>query len=325
MRSAITRRALGALLLAPAVARAQARAPEWTPIRPIRLIVPYTPGGGTDVAARLVAKAMQDTLGQPIAIENRPGASEMVGTEAVARAAPDGHTIGLVTNTSTINPALYPSVPYDIAKDLRPIGLLCAVPFALAAHPSVPARNVAELIAVLKAKPDGLSYASLGPGSVHGLAMEWFKSLTGTRIVAVPYRGVAPAMQAIATGEVQLGFVGLTSAVPQIEAGRLRVLGVSPAEGVKAFPDWPPVARTVPGFGMTTWYGLVAPAGTPEPAMARLQATLRGALENEEVRSRFATLGVEPVPPGPEPFARHVAEESRMWAGVVRDTGAKPE
>ena len=324
MASAFGRRSLGALFLAPAVARAQTGA-AWAPSRPMRLIVPYTPGGGTDIVGRLIARALGDALGQPVAVENRPGASEMVGTEAVARAAPDGHTIGLVTNTITINPALYPSVPYDNVRDLRPLSSLCTVPFALVVHPSVPATGLRTLIALLKARPDAMSYASLGPGSVHGLAMEWFKNLSGTRAVAVPYRGVAPAMQAIATGEVQLGFVGLTAAVPQIQAGRLRALAVSPAEGVAAFPQWRPVASEVPGFDMTTWYGLVVPAGTPDPIAARLGEEILKALASEDLLARFGTLGVEPAPATPDAFARRIAAETTMWARVVAATGAKPE
>ena len=319
------RRTIAGLGLAALLPAARATAQSWAPTRPMRLIVPYTPGGGTDVVARLVGRALQDALGQPIAIENRPGASEMVGTEALVRSAPDGHTIALVSNALTINPALYPSVPYDALRDLRLLSTLCTVPFALVVHPSVAAADLRGLIALLKARPDGLSYASLGPGSPHGLAMEWFKNLSGTRIVAVPYRGVAPAMQAIASGEVQLGFAGLTAAVPQIEAGRLRALAVSPASGVPSFPQWPPVASEVPGFDMTTWYALVAPAGTPDPIAARLHREIVQALAGEEMRARFAALGVEPAPDTPEGFARRVADESRLWVRVVAATGAKPE
>ncbi len=320
----LRRTLLTAAALAPVAVRAQPTTP-WAPTRPMRLMVSYPPGGGTDIVARLMARALSDQLGQPIAVENRPGASEMVGTEALVRAAPDGHTIGLVTNTVTINPGLYPNMPYDAARDIRMLSTLCMVPLALVVHPSVPATNMAELIALAKARPDAMSYASLGPGSGHGLSMEWLKHLSGTRIVGVTYRGVAAATQAISTNEVQMGFAGLVSSLPQIRAGRLRVIGVSPVEGVPGYSEFPPIGATVTGYDSTTWYGLGTQAAVPAPAFARLHEETIRALNSEEIRARFANVGVEPAPESAEATARRVAEETAKWTRVIQLTGIKPE
>jgi tripartite-type tricarboxylate transporter receptor subunit TctC len=318
----IVRRAMFAAAFAPAL---PALAQRGFPNRPIRLLVPYTPGGGADIAARLLAERLRERLGQPVVVENRPGANEILATEAVARSTPDGHTIGFVTNSLAINPALMARVPFDWERDLSPIGTIARVPFVLVVHPSVPAATLPELLALLRARPGALSYASLGPGSAHGLAMEWLRHLAGVEIVAVPYRGLAPAMTAVAANETQIMFTGLTAGVAQVEAGLLRAIAVSPAAGVPAQPGWPPIARDLPGFDLTTWYALAAPAGVPEAIVETLSAAVRAALQSAEIRERFAAVGVEPTPSTPEAMAALVREEAVMWRRVARLTGARIE
>lgn len=296
------------------------------PAKPIRFIVPYPPGGGTDIAARAIAQKMQENIGQPIVIDNKPGASEIIGTEALAKAPADGYTMALATNAFSINVALFPKLPYDSTRDFIPLTMLVSVPFLLVVHPSVPASSVTELVALAKAQPGKLNYASLGPGSPHGLAMEWFKHLAGVNIVAVAYKGVAPAMTAVAAGEVQLMFTGFTAGMAQVKAGRLKAIAVSPAKGVAAAPDLSPVAAAgYPDFDITTWYGAFLPAGTPPDVAGRLHAEITKALNAPDVKERFSAIGVEPAPMSREAFGALIQGETRMWDRIIKATGAKPE
>jgi len=306
--------------LRPAQASGQA-----FPSKPIRFLVPYPPGGGTDIVARAVGQKLQESMGQPVLVENRPGASEIIGTEALARSAPDGHTIALV-GSFAINPSLFPKLPYDSERDFIPVTRLVNVPLALVAHPSVPASSVKELVQLAKSRPGKLNFAHLGAGSPHYLAMEWFKHLAGVDIVAVPYKGVAPANAAVAAGEVQIMFTGLTAGLAQVKAGRLKALAVSPAKRVGAAPELPSVAEAgYPDFDIMVWYGVVAPAGTPAETLAKLNAEIAKALGAADLKQRFAAMGIEAAPLPAGEFGRFIRSETQMWGRIIKATGAKPD
>lgn len=296
------------------------------PSGPIRLLVPYPPGGGTDIVARAVGQKMQESIGRPVLIENRPGASEIISTDALAKSAPDGQTIALVTNAFGINAGFKRKLPFDPVTDFIPVAYLVSVPFMLVVHPSVPAATVQELVALAKSQPGKLNYASLGSGSPHGLALEWFKKLAGVDIGEVPYKGVAPAMTAVSTGEVQMMFTGLTAGVAQVKAGRLKALAVSPGRRVGAVANLPTIAEAgYADFDLTTWYGVLAPAGTPPDTVTRLNAEIGKALRAPDLVARFANLGVEALAMSPKEFADVMQRDLQLWAGVIKLTGAKAE
>jgi tripartite-type tricarboxylate transporter receptor subunit TctC len=312
---------LALLAVVPSVAGAQGY-----PSKPIRFLVPYPPGGGTDLVARAVAQKMQESMGQPVIVDNKPGASEIISTEALARSAPDGYTIGMVTNAFAINAGSGRKLPFDPAADFVPVAYLVSVPFLLVVHPSVPASSVKELVALAQAQPGKLNYASLGSGSPHGLAIEWFKKLAGVNLTEVPYKGVAQAMAAGAAGEVQVLFTGLTAGMAQVKAGRLKVLAVSPAKRVDAVPEYPSIAESgYPEFDVTTWYGVVAPAGTPPEIVAKLNAEIDKALRSPDLKERFSGIGVDPMPMSPKAFAEVMQKDLQLWSRVIKATGAKVE
>ncbi|MFD0668949.1 tripartite tricarboxylate transporter substrate binding protein [Ramlibacter sp. MAHUQ-53] len=312
-----------AAALAPAVAGAQAAYPS----KPIRFIVPYPPGGGTDIVARLVAQKMAASMGQQVVVDNKPGASTVIGTDLMAKAPPDGHTIGLVTDSHTINPTFFPKLPYDSVNDFAPVSQLVFVPLVMVAHPSLGVKTVPELIALAKQRPGKINYASIGNGTPHQLSMEWFKSLSGTFMTHIPYKGVAPALADLVAGQVDVMFTGTSSAAPYARQGRLVPLAVSSAKRQPAFPDTPAVAET-PGLGefdFMTWYGVVAPAGTPRDIVLRLQREIAAALGQPDVKERLAALGVVGAPSMPEEFAAFMRKEAASLARLVRQTGVKPD
>ena len=320
-------RALGVAALAATGLTAQfASAQAYNPTKPIRFIVPYPPGGGTDIVARAISIKLAESLGQSVIVENRPGASEIIGTDIVAKSAPDGHTIGLITNSLAINHGLMPKLPYDSLKDLQPVSNLVTVPFMLVAHPSVPANNIRELVAYAKAQGGKLNYASLGSGSPHGLAMEWFKHLAGVDIQAVPYKGVAPAMAAVAAGEVPLMMMGLTAGLAQVKAGRLKAIAATPARRVSVAPDLPTIAESgYPDFDITTWYGVVVPSGSRPEIIGRLSAEIGRALNAADIRERFAAVGIEPAPTTAAEFGEVIRRDVALWGRIIKTTGAKAE
>jgi tripartite-type tricarboxylate transporter receptor subunit TctC len=322
MPSNITRAVVAlATIAASALAAAQS-----FPSKPIRFLVPYPPGGGTDIVARAVGVKLQEAMGQPVLVENRPGGSEIIATDLLAKAPPDGHTIGLVTNTFPINVTLMPKLPYDSARDFAAVSNLVSVPFMLVAHPAVPANSVRELVDLAKKQPGKLNYASLGSGSPHGLAMEWFKHLAGLDIVAVPYKGVAPAMTAVAAGEVPLMFTGLTAGMAQVRAGKLKAIAATPARRIAAQPDLPTIAESgYPEFDLTTWYGVMVPAATPADVVQKLNTEIVKALNAADVKQRFGAVGIDPAPSTAAEFATLVRNEIAMWARVIKATGAKAE
>ncbi|PHK95193.1 MFS transporter [Pseudoroseomonas rhizosphaerae] len=303
------------LASAPAPARAQAPA---YPTQPIRLIVPFA-AGTSDTLARLVGQEMSKALGQPIVVENRPGAGGNIGSEACARATPDGYTFCLGTISShAINPGIYPKMPYDVQKDFAPITQLASQPNALAVSNSNPARNLQELIAQLKAKPGEASYATSGVGTSIHLAGSLFAQLTGTRIEHVPYRGSGQVTTALLTGEVPMAFDNLSSVLPFAREGKLRILGVTSTEPSAVAPEIPTVASVVPGFESLSWHGFFAPAATPPAIVARLHKEAVAALHGPAVSGRLKDLGITPVGSAPEEFRRFVAAETARWGEVAR-------
>jgi len=309
--------------LAAACAFALASVPAFAqqanyPTQPIRLIVPFS-AGTSDTVARLVGTEMSKALGEPIVVENRPGAGGNVGSETCARATPDGYTICLGTISShAINPAIYPKIPYNNLKDFAPITQLASQPNALAVTQDFPAKNVAELIALLRAKPGEYNFGSSGVGTSVHLAGALFSQLTGTQMEHVPYRGSGQIMTALLTGELPIAFDNFSSAWPFAREGKLRILGVTSLQRAAAAPDIPTVAETVPGFESLSWHGLFAPAGVPQPILERLHKEAVAALNQPNVQARFKDLGITPVGNTPQEFGAFVASETQRWGKVAQ-------
>ena len=314
---------LGGAVASPVAARAQ-NTPAGYPDRPITLIVPYAPGGGNDVLARAVADPMAKSLGQPLVIQNRGGAGGSVGTRQVAKAPPDGYTLGLGgTGTLAIDPTLYPNAGYDPRKDFAPIGLIATSPLIVLVNQSVAAHNVQELIALAKAQPGKLNYASAGPGSGIHLGTVLFADTAAIDITHVPYKGTGPALADLLGGHVQIYFSSLPPAVGLVKDGRLRALGVTGLKRSASFPDVPTVAEQgLPGFEAVLHYGIVAPAGTPRPIVDKLNAALRAALGDPKVHDHIATEGAEPLPTSPEEYAADIDREETKWSALVKKSGA---
>jgi tripartite-type tricarboxylate transporter receptor subunit TctC len=317
----ITRRAIIASSLLPFAAAAQA--PEW-PSRPVRFIVPYPPGGPTDIMGRIVAQAVQGPLGQPFVVENRAGANGLIGSEQAARAAPDGTTFLVNASAHVIVPHLTPNMPIDVLADFAPVTNIAAVPLWLVVNPALPVRSVADFIAYARANPGRISYASSSSGGATHLAGELFKQLTDTDMVHVPYRGSGPAVQDLIAGNVQAMFDSVPSSAASTRDGRLRALAVTTRHRIAAFPDLPTIAEAgVPGYEISTWYGIWAPARTPPAIINRLQQAVAAAARNPETRARFDALGAEPVADSPEDYARFVRAEFDRWGKLVRDARIK--
>jgi tripartite-type tricarboxylate transporter receptor subunit TctC len=303
-------------------AMAQSRA---YPTQPIRVIVPFS-AGTSDTVARLVGQKMSETLGQPLVVESRPGAGGNIGSEACARATPDGYTICLGTISShAINPSIFVKMPYDNLKDFAPITQLAAQPNALAVTNDLPAKNIQELIALLKANPGKYNYGSSGVGTSIHLAGALFSQLTGTQMEHVPYRGSGQIMTALLTGELPLAFDNFSSAWPFAKEGKIRVLGVTSATRSAAAPDIPAIAETVPGFESLSWHGFFAPAGTPPEIVARLNKEAVAALKSETVSARFRELGITPIGNSPEEFRAFIASETKRWGDVARSAKIQVE
>ena len=317
----ITRRAAIAGALLPFAARAQA--PEW-PSRPVRFIVPYPPGGPTDIMGRIVAQAVQGPLGQPFVVENRAGANGLIGSEQAARAAPDGSTFLVNASAHVIVPHLTPNMPIDVLADFAPVTNIAAVPLWLVVNPALPVRSVAEFIAYARANPGRIAYASSSQGGAPHLAGELFKLMTGTDLVHVPYRGSGPAGQDLIAGTVQAMFDSVPASAGAVRDGRLRALAVTTRNRIAPFPDLPTIAEAgVPGYEISTWYGIWAPARTPPAIIARLQQAVATAARSPETRARFDALGAEPVADSPEDYARFVRAEYDRWGKLVRDARIK--
>ncbi len=294
------------------------------PTRPVRIVVPTGAGGITDILARIVAARLTDRLGQPVVIENRPGASGIVGTEAVARAAPDGHTLLMVFPSHPVNPSLKVSLPYDTVRDFAPITTVTTVSLVILAPPGLAARDVRELIAL--ARRDRLTYASVGAGSLGHLGAELFRSMAGIELTHVPYRSAPAAQTALIRGEVSLFFDPPITALPHIREGRLRALGVSTRERSRLLPDVATVDESgLPGYEVLGWNGILAPAATPAPIVTRLNREIVAILAEPEVLRQLAQQGADPAPSDPESFARRIREDIAKWADVIRNAGIQPE
>jgi tripartite-type tricarboxylate transporter receptor subunit TctC len=322
-RRALTRRAAllwGAALSLAGNAWAQA---DW-PSRPVRIVVPFAPGGTTDLTARIVAEQLSQVFKQSFVVENKAGAGGNLGAAEVAKAAPDGYTFLMGTpGTQAINQFLYPKMPYDTAKDLVPVSFVVRVPNVLMVNPQLPAKNLKELIALLKAQPGKLSYGTPGNGSTGHLSTELFKTQAGVFVTHIPYRGSGPMLQDLAAGQVQMSIDNLPSALPLIQSGRLLALGVTSAQPVPQLPGVPAIASVLPGYEAEAWFVLVAPAGTPQPIIDKLSAEVDRVLKKPEVAERFAKLGATPVGGTPRQLGDFIAAETRKWQQVVKASGAK--
>jgi tripartite-type tricarboxylate transporter receptor subunit TctC len=309
----------------PAIAL-QAHAQAY-PSQPIKIIVPFTAGGTTDILARTIGQKLSEAWRQPVIVENRPGAGGNIGADVVAKAKPDGYTILMGTiGTQSINASLYAKMPYDAAKDFAPVTLVAMVPNVLVVNPAVKAKTVSELVALAKAKPGELNFASSSTGGSPHLSGEMFKQMTGANIVHVPYKGSAPAITDLLGGQVSLMFDNLPSALPQVKAGKLRALAVTSARRSQAAPDIPTIAESgVPGYEVDSWFGILAPAGTPKEIVNKLNAEIVRILQIPEVRERLLEQGAEPVGDTPEHFAEHIRKETVKWARVVKASGAKAD
>jgi tripartite-type tricarboxylate transporter receptor subunit TctC len=314
--------ALAGLWLLASPAQAQSSYPS----RPVRIVVPSPPAGGTDIIARVLAQHFSTAFGQQFFVENRPGAGNMIGIESVARAAPDGYTLLFVPSTLALNSVMYKKVSYDPVRDFTPITLAAAANNVLVVNPSVPAKTLVELIALAKQKPGQLTYGTPGIGTSPHMCTELLKSMAGIDLQHIPYRGTAPAMTDVISGQISAMFANALTAKPQIDSGAVRALGVSGRKRSTAMPNIAPIAESgVPDYEATQWYGLVAPAGTPADVIARLHAEVTRALKAPEMIEKLAFDGAEPVGTTPSEFAAHIKSELEKWTKVARDAKIEPQ
>jgi len=312
-----TRRGLAAVLLA--LATVPLAAQTW-PVKPVRIVVPFPPGGIVDTVARLMQPALQAGLGQTVLIDNKGGAGGTVGVGEVARAAPDGHTLVMVFDAFATYPLVYPRLGYDIQRDLQPVSQLVSNPLILVAHPSVKADNVKGLVALAKAAPGRLNYASVGAGSSNHLTAELFKSVTDSFITHIPYRGGGPAQQDLLGGQVELMFLSAVLAQPHVKAGKLKALAQTGARRAAAYPDTPTVAESgYPGFDVVSWVGLLAPAGTPAVVVERLNAEVKRVLADPAFAASLAERGLTPIGSTPDAFAALIRSEQAKWSRLVTE------
>lgn len=309
-----------------AVAAAATAAATGYPTKPLRIVVPYAPGGGGDIVARLIGAKLTEAWGQPVINDNRPGGGTLIGTELVARAAPDGYTLLLGTNAHTVNESLYRNLPYNLVRDLAPVTVLIQSPNILLVHPSVPAMTLSEFIAFAKSKPGQLNYSSSGNGSTGHLAMEMLKTMAGIDLVHIPYKGGGPALIALRSGEVSALFNNIIAVAGEIKAGRVRALGVTSSKRSSGVPDVPTIAEAgVPGFEATAWIGLFAPAATPPAIVNKLNREIVRILRLPDIRERLAAQGAEPVGNSPQEFAVMIRAEIPKWKKVIETARIVPE
>ena len=313
---------LGAAALAAIVPLAHAAWPD----RPIHIIVPWAPGGSTDILARTVADKLGQSLGQPVIVDNKPGASGNIGSEYVARAKPDGYTILFGSmSTHAINPAMDSKMPFRGVEDFTPIAMLAFVTNTMVVNPSVPVNNVKEFVAYCKANPGKIAYASAGPGSTNHLSAALMEKMTGCRMLHVPYKGGAPAVLATVSGETQLLFTAGTQSLPHVKAGKLKLLAVTESHRSSLLKDVPTVAETIPGYEMAVWYGAFGPVGLPPELTKRLNAEINRIMMLADVKSRMEAIGVEPVNKTPEEFGKVLRVDADKWGKLVKELGIKTE
>jgi tripartite-type tricarboxylate transporter receptor subunit TctC len=296
------------------------------PSKPVRMVVPSSAGGGTDIVARIIAPDLSKRLGQQVVIDNRPGAGTMIGIEVAAKSPPDGYTLLMGLSTLAINSALYKKVPYDPQRDFAPITQAVSSASIIVVHPSVPVKTLKELIAFARARQGQLNYASAGTGTYPHMTMELFLSMAKLKMVHIPYKGTAPAMIDMVAGQVATMAATILTGMPQIRAGRLRPLGITSAARSPIVPDIPTVAEAgLPGFESVQWYGMLAPARTPRDIVTRLHGEVTRVLQQPEIKARLAGDGADPVGSSPEEFARYIQSELAKWAKVAREAGIQPE
>jgi tripartite-type tricarboxylate transporter receptor subunit TctC len=312
------RAATAAILATPFAAAAQT-----LPAKPVRIVVPTGAGGITDILARILAEQLADRLGQPVVVENRPGAGGVIGTEVVARAEPDGSTLLMAFPSHMLNPGLKARLPYDTERAFAPISTVTTVSLVAIVPASLPARSIPELIALARRQP--LTFASVGAGSLGHLGAELFRSMAGIELTHIPYRSAPEAHTALIRGDVAMFFDPPITALPNIREGRLRGLGVSSRERSAVLPDVPPIADTLPGYEVLGWNGVLAPAGTPAPIIARLSREIRAILSQEAIIRRLAELGADPAPSDPDAFAQRIHADIAKWVQVIRAAGISPE
>jgi tripartite-type tricarboxylate transporter receptor subunit TctC len=295
------------------------------PVQPIRIVVGFQAGGGVDMSARAIGKYLTESLGQSVIVDNKPGAAGNIGANFVAKAAADGYTL-LMANSTIAMPSLFVKLPFDVSKDLDPISVVAIGPSVLAVHPSVPVNSIKELIALAKAKPKPLIYGSGGIGNITHLEMELFNAMVGIQMVHVPYKGSAPSVIGLMSGEVQMIFTSIPSALSQIRAGKIKALGVSILRRSSALPDVPTIDEAgLPGYDAATWYGLFAPAGTSKNTLGILGKEIVKIMSVPEIKERFASDGFEPVGSSPGEFSKFLREELPKWAKAIKTAGIKPE
>ena len=318
----ITRLPPVALLFAAGLAVAQAPA---YPVKSVRLLVPSSPGGGTDILARVLAQKMSETFGQQFVVENRPGAGQVIGIEAVARSAPDGYTLLMAASAIVINEVLYAKPPYDTLRDFAPVTLGASLPNILVVHPALPVKSVSELIVLAKTRAGQLNYSSAGSGTSPHLSMELFRLMAGITLTHIPYKGSGPATIDLLAGQVQLSMPNVLTALPHIKGGKLRGLGVTSGKRATGLPDIPAIAETLPGYEAIQWYGILAPAGTTRDIVGKLQAEIARILVLPEVRDRLAADGADAVGSRPDEFAAYIRAELAKWGKVVKTGSIKLE
>lgn len=303
---------------------AAAAQPQEYPAKPIRVVVPFPPGGGTDLMARTVVQRLGESLGATVIIDNRGGAGGTIGTDFVARSSPDGYTLVVVSGAHAINPSLYPKLQYDSVRDFAPVTMLTSGPGLLVLHPSVPARTVKEFIALAKSRPGQLHFASAGIGTPPHLAGELFKTMTGVDIVHVPYKGNGPAYTDLIGGHVSVMFPTIPTAIPHVRAGKLRALAVTTRQRTAIAPELPTLSESgVPGYEVSSWYGLLAPAGTPAAVISTLQREVVKVLRSPDISEKLMAQGLDIVGNTPEEFAGVIKSEIAKWAGIVKASGAR--
>lgn len=302
---------------------AQAKVVEQWPQRPVRLIIPYPPGGAGDIVGRMLAGSLSSAFGQQVVNDNRGGGGQVIATQMAANAFPDGHTLFLASATHSINPALRRNLPYDTLKDFAPITLVAESPLVFVVHPSLKATNIRELIAAAKAAPGKINYASSGPGSGGHMSVELLKSLAGVDLVHIPYKGAGPALVDVVAGQVQVICTSPLPAMPHVKSGRLRALGMTSLQRSPAYPDVPAVAETVPGYQSTLWYALLAPARTPQAILKKVHDESLKALAAPQMREQLLALGATPVGNTPQELHLFIAKEIRMWTDLVKQANIR--
>jgi len=324
----LTRRALGALLSAGLVLTAHAQAPVAAfPNKPIHVVVTFPPGGSTDAVVRMLVPRLNEKLGQQVVVDNRPGAGGNIGLALVAKAPPDGYTLGVgAAGALSANVSLYPQMPFDPVKDFKPVTMLAAIPFVIIGHPGLNAKTQRELIALAKSEPGKLSIGHGGNGTAMHLSAQLFEQMADIKLVEVPYKGSGPAALDVLAGQVPLAVVDLPSALQQIKAGKLIAYAVTSPQRLPMLPDVPTVAEQgLTGYDSTGWFGVVAPAGTPAAIVDRLNAEITAALNDSEIKANMRNLGVEPAPGKPEEFEAYIKSETQKWGRVIKAAGIKLE